>query len=81
MRHVIGPLGNVLTHETLPPAGTARWTPRKKAEIVTAVTSGLISLPEACAKYGLSTEEFVNWQNKIDAFGIAGLIFCSRRTL
>ena len=34
---VIGPLGESLTVETLPPPGTTRWVVRRKAEVVAAV--------------------------------------------
>lgn len=34
---VIGPLGEPLTVESLPPAYTLRWVARRKAEIVAAV--------------------------------------------
>ena len=33
---VIGPLGESLTLDTLPPPGTSRWVVRRKAEVVAA---------------------------------------------
>ena len=70
---VIGPLGEPLTLDTLPPADTTRWVVRRKAEVVAAVRGGLLSLEEACARYTLSVDEFLNWQAAIDKHGLAGL--------
>ena len=56
----------------LPPVGT-RWVPRRKAQVVTAVRGGAISLDEACRRYALTVEEFVSWQRAIDKFGLDGL--------
>ena len=57
----------------LPPPDTKRWVIRRKAEVVAAVRSGLISLDEACRRYTLSIEEFLTWQRLIDSHGPAGL--------
>ena len=38
---VMGPDGNPLTLDDLPPAGTTRWVIRRKAEVVAAVRGGL----------------------------------------
>jgi hypothetical protein len=72
-RYVIGPTGAPLTLGDLPPANTQRWVIRRKAEVVAAVRGGLLSLDDACAKYGLTNEEFLAWQQSIDRFGLAGL--------
>src|SRR3546814_8575146 len=45
---VIGPLGEPLTLESLPPRDTKRWVVRRKAEDVAAVTGGLLTIAEAC---------------------------------
>jgi len=45
---VIGPLGAPLTLETLPAANISRWVVRRKAEVVAAVTDGLLTFDEAC---------------------------------
>jgi hypothetical protein len=37
---VIGPLGEPLTVDTLPPPSTTRWVVRRKAEVVAAVNGG-----------------------------------------
>lgn len=70
---VIGPLGEPLTLDSLPPAGTTRWVVRRKAEVVAAVNGGLLSADEACARYGLSLEEFAGWQRAVDRSGMPGL--------
>ena|SRR5579883_77940 len=57
----------------LPPANTKRWVIRRKAEVVAAVRSGMISLEDACNRYKLSIEEFLSWQRLIDSHGLAGL--------
>jgi hypothetical protein len=57
----------------LPPPNTKRWVIRRKAEVVAAVRSGLLSLEEACNRYKLSVEEFLSWQRLIDRHGMRGL--------
>jgi len=49
---VVGPNGTILTMETLPPPDTRRWVARRKAEVVTAVRAGLMTLKEAIARQG-----------------------------
>jgi hypothetical protein len=63
----------VLTIADLPPRNTKRWVIRRKAEVVAAVRGGLLSLEEACARYTLTVEEFLSWQQSIDSHGLAGL--------
>ncbi len=62
-----------MNFENLPPPSTKRWVIRRKAQVVVAVRSGLISLDEACQRYSLSIEEFLSWQRLIDRHGIGGL--------
>jgi hypothetical protein len=52
---VIGPLGEPLTLESLPPANCKRWVPRRKAEVVAAVSGGLLTVVEASTRYGTDT--------------------------
>ncbi len=70
---VIGPAGQPLTVESLPPENTVRWVIRRKAEVVSAVRNGLIGLDEACERYRLSVDEFLNWEQLIEAHGLRGL--------
>lgn len=70
---VIGPLGEPLSLDSLPPASTTRWVVRRKAEVVAAVNGGLLSVDDACARYNLTLEEFATWQRAVDRSGMAGL--------
>ncbi len=70
---VIGPLGEPLTLQSLPPPSTTRWVVRRKAEVVSAVNGGLLSVDEACERYGLTLEEFATWQRAVDRSGMPGL--------
>jgi len=72
-RAVIGPAGKPLSIEDLPSPNTKRWVSRRKAEVVTAVRSGLLSLEDACARYNISIEEFLSWQRLIESHGVTGL--------
>ena len=70
---VIGPLGEPLTLDSLPPSSTTRWVVRRKAEVVAAVNGGLLNVDEACERYGLTLEEFAGWQRAVDRSGMPGL--------
>jgi len=59
--------------DLLPEPDTKRWVARRKAVIVNAVSSGALTLEEACRRYQLSVEEFHGWQKAIEAHGVAGL--------
>ena len=71
--HVIGPLGEPLTMETLPAPDTRRWVVRRKAEVVAAVNGGLLTIEEVCERYDLTLEEFAGWQRAVDRSGMQGL--------
>ncbi len=58
---------------SLPPAKTRRWVPRQKAAVVTAVRNGILTLDEARARYRLTEEEFLSWQESLDQDGLDGL--------
>ena len=70
---VIGPLGEPLTLDSLPPPGTSRWVVRRKAEVVAAVNGGMLTFDEVCDRYGLTMEEFAAWKRAVDRSGMAGL--------
>ncbi len=70
---VIGPLGEPLTIADLPPVSTRRWVVRRKAEVVSAVNGGLLTIDEACERYDLTLEEFAGWQRAVDRSGMPGL--------
>lgn len=73
MRHDKGPGKRHLTLADLPPPDTKRWVARRKALVVEAVHRGVLSLEEACARWGLSSEEFDIWARLIDRHGVGGL--------
>ena len=72
-RSTFNALPGFALEEELPPPDTKRWVIRRKAVVVAAVRSGLLTLEEACERYKLSIEEFLSWQRLIDAHGLAGL--------
>jgi len=66
LAYVIGPNGDILTKADLPSPNTKRWVLRRKAEVVVAVRGGLLTLDDACRRYGLTTEEFAAWQRVVE---------------
>jgi hypothetical protein len=73
VRPVLAPDGSILTLADLPAPTTERWVASRKAIIVAAVRGGLLSMSDACARYRLTTEEFLNWQTQVDRNGLQGL--------
>lgn len=69
----IGPLGEVLTLDSLPHPTNTRWVVRRKAEVVAAVNGGLLTADEARERYALTVEELASWQTAIDRAGFQGL--------
>lgn len=69
---VIGPQGEKLTRDMLPPVKT-RWTARRKAEVVAAVRGGMLLIDEVCAIYTISSEEFDAWDRAIGRGGLGAL--------
>lgn len=59
--------------DKLPSPKTRRWVMRRKAQVVTAVRNGVLTLPEACDRYHLSEEEFKSWATLMDSHGVHGL--------
>lgn len=70
---IIGPMREVLTRDNLPARDTTRWVASRKAQVVAAVESGLITIEEAMTRYNLSLEEFYSWQRAMDRGGVSGL--------
>lgn len=68
-----GPPAESLMLESLPPPDTERWVARRKAQVVSAVQGGLLSLDEAMARYRLTLEEFTSWQRALYRHGLYGL--------
>ena len=71
--HVTLPDGSVLSRGDLPPRNTSRWVIKRKVTVVLAVSSGLLTLEEACKMYGLSEEEFGLWETAMLNHGRRGL--------
>ena len=73
MRRVLAPDGTVLTLANLPSPDAQRWVASRKAIVVAAVRGGLLSMSDACARYRLTTEEFLSWQMQVDRNDLQGL--------
>src|SRR5215213_8054387 len=73
VRRVLAPDGSVLTLADLPQPDAQRWVASRKAIVVAAVRGGLLSMSDACARYRLTTEEFLSWQTQVDRDGLQGL--------
>lgn len=59
--------------ELLPKSHTVHWVARRKALVVQAVRRGWLSLDDACTRYKLSFEEFLEWQRAFSSGGVNGL--------
>jgi transposase-like protein len=57
----------------LPPPNTRRWVARRKAAVVAAVSSGMITVEDACRRYQMSEEEFFAWRRAFEHSGLLGL--------
>jgi transposase-like protein len=57
----------------LPPPDIKRWTIRRKAAVLAAIRTGLITREEVCRRYQLSEEELFSWERAFEAYGLAGL--------
>lgn len=62
-----------MTRADLPSQKTRRWVASRKAAVVRAVVGGLITRKEALDDYGLSEEEFSEWETAVDQHGEAAL--------
>jgi transcriptional regulator with XRE-family HTH domain len=52
-----------------------RWVYRifQKRKLSRPCAVAFLSLDDACKRYGLSIDEFLNWQRQIDQHGLPGL--------
>ena len=57
----------------LPSENVRRWTPRRKAAVVYAVSVGEVTREEICHRYQVSLEEFLSWQRDFESHGQPGL--------
>jgi hypothetical protein len=65
--------GRTITPADLPPPDTRRWVASRKAAVVQAVQAGLITLASALETYGLSEEEFPEWEAAVRDHGVGAL--------
>ena len=66
-------LVETLLKEGLPPPNTRRWVVRRKAAVLVAVSSGIITVEQACQVYQLTEEELLSWKHAFETHGLAGL--------
>ena len=52
---------------------TGRWTPQRKAAVVTLIARGDLTEAEALERFRLSPEELASWRARDAAHGTAGL--------
>lgn len=60
-------------HPDLPSGKPKRWTPRLKAAVIRAILNKVVSVENACERYGLSAEEIAQWERDLDQYGVPGL--------
>lgn len=51
----------------------ARWTPARKEEVVIALHRGVITRPDALARFGLTEAELASWEARFARHGRRGL--------
>ena len=68
-RSVTLPDGTVMTRADLPPARTRRWVASRKGAVVMAVLHGLLPRATALETYGLSEDEFAEWETAVRLHG------------
>lgn len=56
-----------------PDSAYARWTPQRKAALVTEVRSGRRDIEGVYKEYGVTALELVNWAEAFDRYGLDGL--------
>jgi hypothetical protein len=72
-RNATEPKLSVTNLAALPPVTTQRWVASRKAAVVAAVNGGVLTTMEACRRYGLSPEEYAEWERHYEAEGVKGL--------
>ncbi len=69
------PDGRKFSRSDLPPKSTTRWVASRKASVVLAVSTGLITNDEACEMYQLSREEFEGWVTSVKVHGVGAVSY------
>jgi hypothetical protein len=67
------------TNLELPSSQTKRWSSRRKAAVIVAIRTGILSRLKARQRYMLSDEELTAWEEAFDRRGIPGLRSASLR--
>jgi hypothetical protein len=57
----------------LPRSYRIHWTPSRKAQVVRAVQTGVLSFDDARKRYKLSHSEFLGWKHALAQKGLEGL--------
>ena len=70
---VAGPNGELITLSNLPKSNTTRWVTSRKAQLISAIRGGLLTIEEASARYKLTLEELSEWQASFERHGSRGL--------
>jgi Protein of unknown function (DUF1153) len=63
----------VLTLANLPPSNPGRWVARRKAEVLSALLGGLLTVESLCRKYDLTEEELLPRMRAYSRRGLPGL--------
>ncbi len=72
-RSVTLPDGTIMTRADLPSPNTRRWVASRKAAVVKAVHCELITREDALKMFGLSEDEFSEWESAVKEHGIDAL--------
>ncbi len=64
---------DAITLDMLPPSTATRWVTSRKAQLISAIRGGLITIEEASRRYCLTIEELGEWQASFDRHGKRGL--------
>lgn len=70
---VASPLDRIMAGNGLPSPTTTRWVASRKAQVVAAVETGIMTIEQVMARYNLSAEEFAGWQRALQRDGVNGL--------
>lgn len=72
-RTVTLPDGRILSLADLPSTTTKRWVASRKAIVVQAVQTSLLTRDAALERYSLSEEEFQLWEQAVERHGVEAL--------
>lgn len=73
LKYAIRPNGTKLYLHELPKPDSKRWTCAMKADVLTAVRDGLLTLEQACERYRMTVDEYLSWQRAFYKHGVPGL--------